>query len=211
MPYRRDYANPISLQTRQARDSNYAFYLQDSWKPDARLTANLGMRFDYVKRVDEVRDITRQKSWTVQPRVGATYLLTRGCQERSARQLLPPGRTGDGPRRRHHFRRGRHGVVPPGVRQQPRRRVRDDPALARRRRPPWPASRSRPACISRTSTSSSWDSGGSSAGRLVWMWATSTARTRTRGRASTSTASIPTDRVSRSSVLARVDPNQGIV
>lgn len=75
-PYRRDYATPVSLQTRQARDSNYAFYVQDSWKPGTRLTANLGMRFDYVKRVDEVRGITRQKSWTVQPRVGATYLLT---------------------------------------------------------------------------------------------------------------------------------------
>ena len=80
MPYRRDYANPISLQTRQARDSNYAFYLQDSWKPNARLTANIGMRFDYVKRVDEVRGITRQKSWTVQPRLGATYLLTEDAK-----------------------------------------------------------------------------------------------------------------------------------
>jgi hypothetical protein len=76
VPYRRDYANPISLQTRKARDSNYAFYLQDGWKPNARLTANLGLRLDYVKRVDKVRGITRQQSWTVQPRLGATYLLT---------------------------------------------------------------------------------------------------------------------------------------
>jgi hypothetical protein len=80
VPYRRDYANPISLQTRQARDSNYAFYVQDSWKPDARVTANIGMRFDYVKRVDEVKGITRQKSWTVQPRIGATYLLTQDAK-----------------------------------------------------------------------------------------------------------------------------------
>ena len=79
-PYRRDYASPISLQTRQARDSNYAFYLQDSWKPNDRLTANIGMRFDYVKRVDEVKDITRQKSWAVQPRIGATYLLTNDAK-----------------------------------------------------------------------------------------------------------------------------------
>ena len=45
-----------------------------------RLTANLGMRFDYVKRVDEVRGITRQTSWTVQPRIGATYLLTEDAK-----------------------------------------------------------------------------------------------------------------------------------
>jgi hypothetical protein len=80
VPFRRDYRSPTSLQTRAARDSNYAFYLQDSWKPDSRLTANIGMRFDYVKRVDEVRDITRQKSWTVQPRLGATYLLTQDAK-----------------------------------------------------------------------------------------------------------------------------------
>jgi len=80
VPYRRDYANPISLQTRQARDRNYAFYGQDSWKPTPRLTANIGMRFDYVKRVDEVKGITRQNSWTVQPRIGATYLLTQDAK-----------------------------------------------------------------------------------------------------------------------------------
>ena len=80
IPYRRDYASPVSLQTRQARDRNYAFYGQDSWKPTERVTANLGMRFDYVKRVDEVKGITRQTSWTVQPRVGATYLLTRDAR-----------------------------------------------------------------------------------------------------------------------------------
>ncbi len=78
--YRRDYATPTSLQTRQARDSNYAFYVQDSWKPNTRLTANIGMRFDYVKRVDQVRNITRQKSWTVQPRAGATYLVTQDAK-----------------------------------------------------------------------------------------------------------------------------------
>ena len=105
-PYRRDYANPISLQTRQARDSNYAFYLQDSWKPDERLTANLGIRFDYVKRVDEVRDITRQKSWSVQPRIGATYLLTQDAKNVLRASYGRLGRTGHGPRRRHHFRRG---------------------------------------------------------------------------------------------------------
>ncbi len=78
--YRRDYATPVSLQTRQARDRNYAFYAQDSWKPTARLTANIGMRFDYVRRVDEVKNIVRQNSWTVQPRIGATYLLTQDAK-----------------------------------------------------------------------------------------------------------------------------------
>jgi hypothetical protein len=80
IPFRRDYANPTSLQTRKARDRNYAFYLQDSWKPTERITANVGMRFDYVKRVDKVKNIVRQTSWTIQPRIGATYLLTRDAK-----------------------------------------------------------------------------------------------------------------------------------
>lgn len=80
IPFRRDYANPIELQTRAARDKNYAFYLQDSWKPNSRLSANIGVRFDYVQRDDLVRDITRQQSWTVQPRFGATYMLTEDAR-----------------------------------------------------------------------------------------------------------------------------------
>jgi hypothetical protein len=75
-PFRRYYADPVEITTRQARDSNYATYVQDSWKPNARTTVNLGIRFDYVKRVDKVFDITRQQSWTVQPRLGFTYMVT---------------------------------------------------------------------------------------------------------------------------------------
>jgi len=79
-PFRRAYASPTELQVRKARDSNYAFYVQDSWKPSDRLTANIGMRFDYVKREDLVKNITRQESWIVQPRLGATYLLTKDAK-----------------------------------------------------------------------------------------------------------------------------------
>ncbi len=79
-PFRRYYASPAEVQTRAARDSNYAVYVQDNWKPNSRLTANLGMRFDYVKRVDKIQNITRQQSWTVQPRVGVTYLLTEDAR-----------------------------------------------------------------------------------------------------------------------------------
>jgi Carboxypeptidase regulatory-like domain len=75
-PFYREYADPLDITTRRARDSNYATYIQDSWKPDARLTASIGLRADYVKRIDKVFNITREASWTIQPRLGATYLLT---------------------------------------------------------------------------------------------------------------------------------------
>ena len=76
VPFYREYATPLDITTRQARDSNYATYVQDSWKPNDRLTANIGIRADYVKRVDKVFNLTRQTSWTIQPRLGATYMLT---------------------------------------------------------------------------------------------------------------------------------------
>ena len=128
------------------------------------------MRFDYVKRVDEVKNITRQKSWTVQPRLGATYLLTqdaknvlRASYARLGEQVM--GRDGvtifgadDTVSFRREYDNNLDGVFETTV------------TRCRRPAPPWPASRSRPACTSRTSTSSSWDSGGSSAGRSAWMW-----------------------------------------
>jgi hypothetical protein len=80
IPFRRYYADPIEITTRKARDSNYATYAQDTWKPNARLTANLGIRFDYVRRVDKVKDIVREAAWTIQPRFGFTYLVTQDAK-----------------------------------------------------------------------------------------------------------------------------------
>lgn len=76
VPFRRYYADPIEITTRKARDSNYATYVQDTWKLNARLTANVGMRFDYVRRVDKLKNIVRQDAWTIQPRFGLTYMVT---------------------------------------------------------------------------------------------------------------------------------------
>jgi hypothetical protein len=80
VPFRRYYADPIEITTRRARDSNYAVYVQDGWKPNPRLTANIGLRADFVKRVDKVQNITRQSSWTIQPRLGFTYLVTEDAK-----------------------------------------------------------------------------------------------------------------------------------
>jgi hypothetical protein len=79
-PFYREYADPLDITTRRARDSNYATYAQDSWRPSDRLTANFGVRADYVKRVDKVFNITRQSSWTIQPRLGFTYMVTRDAK-----------------------------------------------------------------------------------------------------------------------------------
>lgn len=98
-PFYREYVDPLSVQTRQARDSDIGVYLQDSWKPSERLTANVGLRVDFVKRVDKLFKLTRQKSTEIQPRLGFAYLLTRdaknvlrGSYARVAEQVM--GRDG---------------------------------------------------------------------------------------------------------------------
>ncbi len=80
IPFRRSYATPTEITTRSARDQNWAFYVQDSWKPTNRLTTTVGLRADYVKREDKIFNITRQKSWTIQPRLMFSYLLTEDAK-----------------------------------------------------------------------------------------------------------------------------------
>ncbi len=95
VPFMRQYVDPIELQTRKARDSDYGVYLQDNWKPTPRMTANVGLRADFVKRVDKVFNVTREKAWTIQPRLGFSYLLTsdaknvlRGSYVRVGEQVM---------------------------------------------------------------------------------------------------------------------------
>jgi hypothetical protein len=80
VPFHRRYASPLDLTTRQARDRNFAFYGQDSWKPTVRLTAVVGLRLDWVRRFDNIFNVTRENSRIVQPRVGFSYLVTQDAR-----------------------------------------------------------------------------------------------------------------------------------
>jgi hypothetical protein len=80
VPFHRRYATPLELTTRLARDRNLAIYVQDNWKPIPRLTANLGVRVDWVRRYDKIFDVVRENAHTVQPRLGFSYLVTRNAK-----------------------------------------------------------------------------------------------------------------------------------
>jgi hypothetical protein len=80
VPFHRRYADPTTIQTRKARDRDLGVYFQDSWKPSERLTANIGVRVDVVKRVDKLFDVVRQNSTEVQPRLGFSYLVTNDAR-----------------------------------------------------------------------------------------------------------------------------------
>ena len=74
------YVTPTTVPTTAARDRNIGIYLQDSWKPHARLTASLGLRVDWVRRYDDIVDIERTNSVEVGPRLGVSYLLTEDAK-----------------------------------------------------------------------------------------------------------------------------------
>ena len=75
VPFHRRYATPVTVNAREAHDSDYGVYLQDSWRPTPRLTVNLGVRFDKVRRVDGIFDVVRQDSLEIGPRFGFSYML----------------------------------------------------------------------------------------------------------------------------------------
>ena len=76
VPYYRRFDSPSEALTTAARDRDYAVYVQDSWKPHARVTANLGVRADFVRRFDDIYRVERMNSTNVGPRAGIAYLVT---------------------------------------------------------------------------------------------------------------------------------------
>lgn len=80
VPFHRQYQTPTSLQIREARERDYALYIQDSWKPHPRLTLNLGIRADFINRHDNIFDIDRMNDTAVAPRIGFSYLLTKDAR-----------------------------------------------------------------------------------------------------------------------------------
>lgn len=74
------YRSPVEAPTISEHDRDIALYVQDSWTPNSRLTLNLGLRTDFIKRHDKLLNIDRQKSVAVQPRVGFSYLITEDAR-----------------------------------------------------------------------------------------------------------------------------------
>jgi hypothetical protein len=76
VPFYRRFESPSEALTTAARDRDYAVYVQDSWKPHARVTANIGVRADFVRRFDDIYKVERMNSTNVGPRAGLAYLVT---------------------------------------------------------------------------------------------------------------------------------------
>src|SRR5262249_15281402 len=76
-PFHLRYRDPFNSPSIAEHDRDIAVYVQDSWRPHPRLTANVGLRVDWVKRHDELLNIDREpNNADIQPRAGIAYLVT---------------------------------------------------------------------------------------------------------------------------------------
>jgi len=57
--------------------SDYAWYIQDRWRPVPRLSITAGLRPDWISGQDGVFHVQTQHSWNYAPRVGGAYVLTK--------------------------------------------------------------------------------------------------------------------------------------
>jgi hypothetical protein len=76
VPFHQQYRSPDSALTLSTRDRDAAWYVQDSWRPSSRLTANVGLRVNYVKRHDQIFNVVRENATEVAPRLGVSYMVT---------------------------------------------------------------------------------------------------------------------------------------
>jgi len=76
VPFHRQVFDVPSVRTALGRSRDAAFYVQDSWQPIPRLTADIGLRIESVNRRDDLFNVVSQNSTQLAPRVGVTYLLT---------------------------------------------------------------------------------------------------------------------------------------
>jgi len=70
------FRSPTEALTLSTRDRDVALYIQDSWKPKPRITTNLGLRVDFVRRHDQIFNVDREKATQAAPRAGLSYLVT---------------------------------------------------------------------------------------------------------------------------------------
>lgn len=75
-PFHRRIYDGDRLVTTSAEASDNAVYIQDVWRPNARVTVNAGLRLDWIKGRDRQANTETQNSLEVGPRFGVTYSLT---------------------------------------------------------------------------------------------------------------------------------------
>lgn len=77
-PFHRRYVDaPNGLVTSYIGADDYAWYIQDRWRPTSRLTITAGLRADYIASYDWIFHIKTSGAWNYAPRIGGAYTLTK--------------------------------------------------------------------------------------------------------------------------------------
>jgi Carboxypeptidase regulatory-like domain len=76
VPFHQQHRSPAEALTLSARDRDIAFYVQDAWRPGSRITANLGVRVNFVRRHDQIFNVDRMRARQIGPRAGISYMVT---------------------------------------------------------------------------------------------------------------------------------------
>ncbi|MGH9892887.1 MAG: hypothetical protein ACREA0_13035, partial [bacterium] len=75
-PFHRQIFEVDRLTTQLVDSRDVAAYLQDLWRPSNRLTVAVGVRVDWIRRMDRLFNRVTQDSVEIGPRFGATFLVT---------------------------------------------------------------------------------------------------------------------------------------
>jgi hypothetical protein len=76
VPFHEQFQSVPTTLSLSERDRDVAVYAQDSWKPNSRLTANVGVRANFVHRHDEIFNVDRERATQIGPRLGVSYMVT---------------------------------------------------------------------------------------------------------------------------------------
>ncbi len=76
-PFHEESVSEPSNITTYISANDYAWYVQDRWRPTGRLTITAGLRPDWVSAYDQLFKVSTMHAWNYAPRVGGEYSLTQ--------------------------------------------------------------------------------------------------------------------------------------
>lgn len=76
LPFHRMIVDGTEITNADREGRDYAIYLQDAWRPHARLTINAGVRIDRIAWTDRIFDVDTQESTEIGPRFSVNYVVT---------------------------------------------------------------------------------------------------------------------------------------
>lgn len=76
VPFHRRIYDRAKFIESEGRSQDFAFYLQDAWRPGTRLTLTAGVRVDMIRRRDAIFDLALHERVELGPRAGVNYALS---------------------------------------------------------------------------------------------------------------------------------------